>query len=289
MCRGFIAEQRALLRAGDANALGKRTIDEYAICLERNVLPVMGELDPAALKSTQIAQYLATRRKGNPATGKKPAPTGANRDIAALASAFSYGIRESMAEGNPCKGVRRNKERPRSRKVSRTEFNAFMAMAKDQTPALYMAALIGATVAISGRRRAELLGLTKNALTADGIETTASKVKAGQVGKDYLVKWSPLLAQILAEAKRVRPLNSRYLFPNSLRACYTDPGFKCTWHKLMKVWVGNGGEHFTAHDMRAFYVTEMLAEDRAPNTHANPATMLRVYNRRKVVDVTPLA
>lgn len=289
MCRGFIAEQRQMRVDGDSNALGARTIEEYAACLERHVLPVFGDMRAAEFRPMHAAQYLAARRKGNPAKGIKGAPTSANREMAALASAFNFGMREGMVESNPCHGVKRNRERPRNREVALVEFNAFMQFAKTQTPALYMAALIGAAVAVSGRRRAELLGLDVDAMRPEGIDTRDAKTKFYEADRRYLVLWSPLLRQILAEVQRIRPAKSRYLFPTRTLTPYTDQGFKCTWNKLMRAWMKAGGDHFTAHDLRAFYVTRMLEQDRDPNTHRNEATMRKVYDRRKTVEVTPLA
>jgi hypothetical protein len=46
---------------------------------------------------------------------------------------------------------------------------------------------------------------------------------------------------------------------------------------------------FRAHDLRALYVSEMLEQGRAPNTHQNEETMRRVYDRRRLIKVTPLA
>ncbi|WP_294637374.1 hypothetical protein [uncultured Aquabacterium sp.] len=290
MCRGFIAEQRQMRLEGDSNALGQRTIEEYSGCLERHVIPVFGDMRAADFRPMHAAQYLAARRKGNPGAGVKGQPTSGNREMAALSGAFNYGMREGMVESNPCHGVKRNREKPRNREVGLVEFNAFMQFAKNQSTALYMAALIGATVAISGRRRAELLRLDADALTPEGIDTRDAKTKYYEADRNYLVLWSPLLRQILEEVKRIRPVESRYLFPvRGGRAPYTDQGFKCTWNKLMKAWMKAGGQHFTAHDLRAFYVSRMLDQDRDPNTHRNEATMRKVYDRRKTVEVSPLA
>lgn len=290
MCRGFIAEQRQMLAERDSNALAPRTIEEYSGCLERHVLPVFGDMRAADFRPMHAAQYLAARRKGNPAKGIKGAGPSANREMAALASAFNYGMREGMVEANPCHGVKRNREKPRNREVGLDEFNSFLQFAKDQPTALYMAALVTATVAISGRRRAELLTLDIEALTDEGIDTRDAKTKYYEADRNYLVRWSPLLRQILAEVQRIRPVKSKFLFPTKHgKTPYTEQGFKCTWNKLMKAWMKAGGQHFTAHDLRAFYVSRMLEQDRDPNTHRNEATMRKVYDRRKTVEVSPLA
>jgi hypothetical protein len=49
-----------------------------------------------------------------------------------------------------------------------------------------------------------------------------------------------------------------------------------------------GGKWFTTHDLRAYYVTEKGQLGENPETHKNPATTKRVYDRTRVVKVKPL-
>lgn len=60
------------------------------------------------------------------------------------------------------------------------------------------------------------------------------------------------------------------------------------WAKIMADWLEEdpNRERFTFHDLRAYYVTLMVESERNPETHANPATTKRVYDRRRVVKVT---
>lgn len=54
----------------------------------------------------------------------------------------------------------------------------------------------------------------------------------------------------------------------------------------MADWVAvPGRERFTFHDLRAYYVTVLVGRDENPETHANPATTRRVYDRRRVVKI----
>lgn len=72
---------------------------------------------------------------------------------------------------------------------------------------------------------------------------------------------------------------------------YTDHGFKTMWNRLMNEFIPEGSRSprwFHAHDLRSMYVTEMLDLGLNPNTHKNEQTMRRVYDRRRVVEVTPL-
>lgn len=57
----------------------------------------------------------------------------------------------------------------------------------------------------------------------------------------------------------------------------------------MKLYEAKTGDRFHAHDLRAMYVSQMLDRGQDPNTHRSEATMRRVYDRRRVIEVDPLA
>lgn len=280
MCKGFIEEQRQLLIDNDPSALAKRTLEDYEEALTKRIVPVFGHMRPSQFKPMHAAQYLAAGRAAKRAVR-------ANREIAALGSAFNYGMAQGACESNPCRGVRRNKERPRSRSVSIAELNAFLSFAKGIGGSMYMVALIGCMVAITGRRRSEVLSLSRHEIGALGVEATDSKVD----GREYLIEWSSLLSKLFAEAQAIREgcVSSMFAFPTESGQPYTDRGFKALWNRLMHRYAASGGEWFRAHDLRALYVSEMLARGENPNTHRNTETMHRVYDRRRTIKVKPLA
>jgi integrase len=292
LCDGYLAEQRQMRADGDDTALGENTLIDYDLCL-KTVCKVFGDMHPRAFKPTDAAQYLKMRRKqGN---GVR-----ANKEMSALSSAFNYGMTSGAVESNPCRGYKRNPERPRQRKVAIAEFNEFLAFAKNKGGSSYLVALIGCCVALTGRRRGEILRLPKAAMTEHGINVKDNKTKAGEAERFYLVEWSPTLRQVITEAMSIKhpraenrpPLVSGFLFANRDGQPYTDHGFKALWQKLMRAYAPEGTKSikwFRAHDLRALYVSEMLEQKRDPNTHKNPQTMRTVYDRRKTIKVTPLA
>lgn len=277
MCRLFLTEQRELSMRGDPNALAPRTLEDYAYALERRIIPVFGHMRVTVFKPTHAAQYLFQARR------ERRAVRG-NREIAALASAFNHGMALGVVPANPCRGVRRNKERPRTRDVSIAELNQLLALAEAQGGAAYMVALIAVMVALTGRRRAEIREMRAEQIEAEGVSVADSKNKR----RRYLIRWSPLLRQVVSEAARVRP-RGEHIFPTRSGSPYTDSGFKTEWNKLMTAYLAKHGDRFTAHDLRALYVSEMLDRDEDPHTHQNTATMRKVYDRRRVIEVTPLA
>lgn len=281
MCKQFIAFQRKLIEEGDSAALAKRTVDDYEEAFDTHLLPLFGHMKPREFKAAHKGKYLDGMRE-------KKRGIRANREMAALGSAFNYGIRHGMADANPCHGVSRNPERPRSRKPENVEVNAFLEIAKARGEGSYMTALIGLMVGITGRRRAEILDLEESALTQEGVKVQAAKIKATDASREYLIAWSPLLSKLLTEAVRLsKKHDTPYVFAARSGAPYTDSGFKANWSKIMADFVKSGGERFTAHDLRAMYVTEMVSRDKNPETHKNAATTRRVYDRRRKVKVTP--
>lgn len=279
MCYQFIAYQRAALAAG-APELAETTIDEYENSLVKKVLPVFGAMAPGSFEPTHSAQYLfAQRAKGRAVR--------ANREMAALGSAFNFGMSQGMVKSNPCHGVKRNKETPRSRRPETAEVNALTQVAKAKGESAYMIILIGLMVAITGRRRAEVMRLTPFALRDDGIHVVDCKTKVGQPERTYLVSWSPLLRQLVAEAINLNR-GKDYVFANQEGQPYTDSGFKTMWNRVMHDYAKAGGKWFTTHDLRAYYVTEKGEKGENPETHKNPATTKRVYDRARVIKVKPL-
>lgn len=280
MCKAYLAEQRELLAKGDTSALAPRTLRDYIEALEHHIIPMFGHMKPSAFRPMHAAQYLHAAKKGS--RGVR-----GNREVAALASAFNHGMVLGLVESNPCRGVRRNKERPRKDEVTIAEVNAMMALAEGRGGAALMVALIAVTVALIGRRRGEILELKHDALLPDGIEVLDHKVsRFGE--RRYLVQWSPLLREVVTKAGQVRPVGD-FVFPTRTGQPYTDSGFKTEWNKLQLLYFAQHGHRFRAHDLRALYVSEMLNRGENPNTHQNENTMRRVYDRRKVVRVTPLA
>jgi hypothetical protein len=141
-------------------ALSERTLDDYEFAC--TVCKVFGDMHPRAFKPTDAARYLKMRRQQGHGVR-------ANKEMSALSSAFNYGMTSGAVESNPCRGYRRNPERPRTRKVSIPEFNEFLAFAQNKSASSYLVALIGCCVALTGRRRGEILRLPKTAMTEAGI------------------------------------------------------------------------------------------------------------------------
>ena len=93
-----------------AHDLSPRTEAEYRRQIDSQLLPVFGRVPLNGLTRSAIGQYLELR--GNVA---------ANREVACLSTVCEWGIRKGWMEANPCRGVRRNRETPRTRYVTNRE------------------------------------------------------------------------------------------------------------------------------------------------------------------------
>jgi integrase len=273
MCELYIASVRKQLESGNEMALAKSTIDDYENGLLKSVLPIFGNMKPSDFKPMHKAQYLAKMLD-------KSRGVRANREMAALGSAFNYGMTLGLVDKNPCHGVKRNKEKPRTRLPKISEVNQLLGIAKAKGTSSYMIALIGVMVALTGRRRAEILNLHMNDLNEEGILAESSKIKAGETGRSYMVEWSPFLRELINEARGLpRQVGSLSVFANNKGSAYADSGFKTMWNRIMADFVESGGERFTAHDLRALYVSEKSIKGEKAETHKSEETTRRVCNR----------
>lgn len=254
--------------------LGRRTQSDY-IGYSRQVLRVFGAMQAADVRAPHIARYLRIERAS--------APSQANKEMAMLSSAFQFGIESGMVASNPCRQVRKNKERPRTRCPSWDEIASFCEVARARGQSSHIIGLMAKFIALTGRRRAEFIRMTKSDLTDAGIRVIYAKGRVDDPVKRGLIEWTPGLRAVIDELKTVeRPVGSVYLWTNRAGQPYTEQGFKAMWSKIMDAW---GGDRFTFHDLRAYYVSIMVERQQNPETHANPATTRKVYDRRRVVKI----
>ncbi|MGC0151013.1 tyrosine-type recombinase/integrase [Chromobacterium vaccinii] len=261
-----------------------------------------GEFRPDEIRPVHIAQYLDAR-------ADQGAPVAGNRERSLLSHVFTYAMRWGIIDSNPCRGVTRNKERPRDRYVEDDELERFLAFchglrhgmltqrtghAPRATDKKYQEPLLsGQVVAIAmeiayltGQRRQDVLQLTLDNIQPDGLLVRQLK------GKDrkpitVRIEWSPRLAAVIGRAQKLyRPKGSRYLFVSSRNAQpYTPDGFKTLIQKIQQAWEAAGNARFHFHDVRAKATTDLIDQGEvAKNTtgHTNDAIVSAVYDRRAI-------
>lgn len=233
-----------------------------------------GKMDPAAIKPSHVWQYMHTHRGAEN-------PVRANREIALLSTMFNRLMGQGVVDRNPCHGVERNEEAPRTRLVGDTEFRAFLKFCFRKSKAGERMALAAYIAYLTGKAQGQVLKLTRNHLERDGIAFQARKRGAGT-----LVQWTSRLRRLvryaLAMPCNIAPI---YVIHTQDGTPYTADGFKSNWQRLMNEWCEMGHERFTFHDLRAKTVTDMIEQGRKASDltgHRQQSTIDRVYDRRRL-------
>lgn len=209
------------------------------------LIAVFGEMAPNDVEPTDVAQYLeAQKRAGKSVAG--------NRQISLLSSAYNHGMRNGLCSRNPCRGVRRNKEKPRKRYVENAELQAAIDKASPEFADLLLMAYL------TGRRQGDLRRLLRSQITADGIALTEQKT-----GKQVLIRGSDALNGVLIRC--LGRNDSRYILTNTRGQQWSEWGVQSAMRRL--------GVDWTFHDLRA----------KAESDHKTGMGLLPLYQRKKII------
>lgn len=231
----------------------KDNLNEFQI-LER----VFGQMPPEAVRRSHIRKFLDLRAEDG-------APVRGNREKALLSHVFTWAMERDLieAQANPCRGVKRNPERSRTRYVTDEEYKAVYNCAPERIQVCMELAYLCAM------RKSEVLDLMRTDLTPDGIT-----IRRKKDSKDNLVLWSPRLEAAVNRALAMKP-TSMYIIHDKSGMKVKTSSFDTAWQRLKA--------GFTFHDLKAKGVSD--------STHANPAghksnNMVQLY-RRKPEQVEP--
>jgi integrase len=249
-------------------------IPKLAAATQRDYRRICGELrrtfgDTALsdVEPTHVAQYLE----------KRSSPVAANREMAVLSSVYNYAMRLGHASSNPCRGVRRNREKPRTRLPTAAELAALRVAASPMVKAMIDVSLMTAM------RKADLLAVTLADLTERGIEIRTSKTNTL-----VCFRWNEALREAVSVARGKRQIGP--LFITRLKRGWAESGLDSVWDKLRQK-AGVEGLHW--HDLRAWSLTtaaRIHGRERAQalGTHASPTTTDIYLRDRAVREVDPL-
>jgi len=251
-----------------AAEISPATRREYERIADTRLSHHFGAMPITSVTPAHVAMYLEKRKRdGHPHMG--------NRERAVLSAAYEFAMRQGWANGNPCRGVRRNTERPRRRYVTDAEFlDAFEAAPEPLQDALALALL-------TGLRQGDIRAIRREDLRQDGIYVTEAKTS-----KRKVVAWSDALRYFVrraldrqerlasrpADPKKHRQARvvSQYVLTNKFGEVWTMAGLQTAFKRLETDW------HF--HDLRA-----KAASDATHNILGHGAGMLGVYVRRQTV------
>jgi integrase len=144
---------------------------------------VFGHMQPSEIFAPDIYAYMDARK----------APVRANREKALLFHVFSYAIRWSVVKNNPCRNVKRNAEKSRSRYVEDAELIAFKNVASE-----FLRNYVDFKY-LTGLRKGDIIKLRLDTLTDEGIAVTQSKT-----GGKLIYLWDSELREVVDWIKAMR-------------------------------------------------------------------------------------
>lgn len=223
-----------------------------------NLKRSFGRMVPGEILPVDVAAYHDARGQD--------APVMANRELSLLSHVFKHALRWGIVQRNPCIGLARHKETPRTRYVTDKEFVQVYRCAPIQVRAMMRMARL------TGQRESDLLRLRRADLLKEGIAFTQAKT-----GKKLIVTWTKTLEAAVRFCKRLPGPSSLWLIHKEDGQKYTTSGFQTAWQKLMRKIAEEKMERFTFHDLRAKASSD--GDDERLLGHADPAKMRRVYRR----------
>ena len=262
--------------------VAESTIEDFGYS-KANLIPVFGAALPDQLTPPMIQKYLDK-------TAQEDRGTRGNREIALLSAAFNYAIPRGLATGNPCSRVKRNLEKPRTRRVTLQELTDFADWCfsdKTDGESTRLASREEKMVAVScellflcAQAKQDLLMVKRGDIDEEGIH-----VERGKTGVRVCILWSPRLRAAKARMLDLQKntVSGLYLICTRRGQPYTPRGWSSLFHRVMNDYIARGGERFSPHDMRAAGATTLLENNEtASNTtgHKLESTLKKHYDRR---------
>ncbi len=214
--------------------LAPATQRDYAGYIRRTLRPWGGHCEPDEPTQGDVAQLLQRRLEGG-------SPVVANREVACLSSVYNYGMRAGECQTNPCRGVRRNPQPPRTRYVEHDEFQTAINNAPEPFQD-FMAALY-----LTGLRQSELRKLRKAQ-----VDTERITLREPKTGKLVVVEISDRLRFFIVRAMSRTP-ESPYVFTNTQGQPWSVWAVQSQARRL------TGKTDWTLHDVRGKAETDSEA------------------------------
>lgn len=178
-----------------------------------------GHMPIGSLKANHIAHFREMRRR------KGKGAIRANREVAVLSAAFEMGMREMVCDFNPCRGSRRNTEKPKRKVVTDEMFLGVFNRANEAFQDLIAAAYL------SGVRQTDLIAWSRTEhLKPEGIVFVQSKT-----GKQQTVQWSKALHYFVDRAMARQP-EADLVFTNTYGLPWTTSGIASQLARLESPW-----------------------------------------------------
>lgn len=275
--RGTINELWRIYQASTAfTDLADDSRKDYIQC-SGPLLKVFGKMAPATIKPAHIARYLRVERAD--------APVRANREKSLLSNLFNVGIERGDLETNPCKQVRKNKEKVRKEAPTAEVLADFLAWAWEQKGQSLVLAGMAEFASIAGNRGVEFRTLAWTQISGNEIRLMRAKQHGAEVIE--VIQMDGMVADLIARLRKLAKDDRHgWVFPNARGNAYTAQAFKLGFARLKAAArkAGKLPKNFTMHDLRHYFVTAYKQKNKElPELHADSATTARIYDDSKEV------
>lgn len=265
-----------------------------------NLKKAWGHFEPGEITRTMGYDYLeacvtATDKDGNP----RPRPEKGNKEMALAHLILEWGVRKNKLAANPLAKLRKNKITRVKRLVTEQEMALAVEMGRKHGGARLIVALALKTAWLCVRRSVEVRGITRHAITEDGILWTDGKDKTKA---KVLIEWSDELRATIDEAKKIKrnkDAGSLLLFGNMSGQRYTKGGWKAMLDDLMRECVKEAErrkvpfQRFSLQDCRPMGVSDKLEKGhddvQEATLHTDGKMVARHYDRRESKRAKPAA
>jgi integrase len=262
--------------------IAESTLEDFGYS-KTNLIPVFGSALPDQLTPPMIQKYLDK-------TAQEDRGIRGNREIALLSAAYNYAIPRGLATVNPCARVERNPEKPRTRRVTLQELNAFAAWCfsdKTDGESTRQASREEKLIAVNcellflcAQSKSDMLMVARSDIDEEGVH-----VIRGKTGVRVCIGWSERLRAAKARMLSLQKdtISGMYLICTRRGQPYSARGWSSLFHRVMTDYIAQGGERFSPHDMRAAGATVLLENnEKASNTtgHRLESTLTKYYDRR---------
>lgn len=234
--------------------------DHAAAILKRKFV----QFSPGQVQGKHVAQF-----KRDLAT----TPNMANRCLSLLRQVFSYALEEQLVDNNPAVGIKRHKEKKRSRLISIDEYVAIYAQAGPRLQVIMDLCIR------TGERINDVLKIHRADLVTEGIRFVQMKT-----GAKRTVPWTLELRAVVDRAKALNGnIRSLTLLCNRRGKRPDYSTVKIQWDKARKA---AGIEDATLHDLRAVAATWAKKQGLNPTSllgHSSPAQTERYLRDKEEV------
>lgn len=263
-----------------------------------NLKLFFGRMTPSAVQPHHCYAYIDARTKAAAKKGINAAVK-AGKEISLLSAVFEYGRRRGKVRDNVAKGIEKPRNRPSAVLVTWEQVEHFCEVGRAAGGSYRIMGLAAMFAWLTVKRSNEVRSFTRAQVVERGCMFTASKAKGGEVAKEGLILWSPLLKACVDEALAIQrwgkhSIPARFVFGNMSGSVYTKGGWKMGWSRLHAKaaatapmpWV-----KFSLQNCRPGGVTEK--EERGDTDtvdatlHADGRMVATTYDRRRVRKARP--